>query len=149
MNEDYGQLVMILHAKRLAHLIEAHHQKVIVRGKVEIENRYRVPTIFKAVLLEDLLMVEEFFASLLQTMTYDSLEESDRYLVAHPKPVAFYIFLTNLKAAYQLIHRYVFRGGCISDVVTHVASHYLLFEGVETSGIGCYHAKASFDTTYC
>ncbi|MDO5793175.1 MAG: aldehyde dehydrogenase [Turicibacter sp.] len=146
LSEDYGRIVTTQHTKRLAKLIDENKDKLIIGGEVSLEQRYIAPTVFKDVQADDTLMTEEIFGPLLPTISYQSIEEIDNYLSLHPKPLAFYVFSKNQTFANQLIHRYAFGGGCINDVVTHVASNYLPFGGVGSSGIGRYHGKASFTT---
>ncbi|WP_235070787.1 aldehyde dehydrogenase [Turicibacter sp. TJ11] len=146
LSEDYGRIVTTQHANRLAKLIDENKDKVTIGGDVDLAQRYIAPTIFKDVKADDTLMMEELFGPLLPTMSYESIEEIDAHLARHPKPLAFYVFSENKTFANELIHRYAFGGGCINDVVTHVASHYLPFGGVGPSGIGRYHGEASFTT---
>lgn len=146
LSEDYGRIVTTKHTKRLAKLIDENKDKLIIGGQVNLEQRYIAPTVFKAVQADDTLMTEELFGPLLPTIPYQSIEDIDTYLSFHPKPLAFYVFSKNQAFANQLMERYAFGGGCINDVVTHVASNYLPFGGVGSSGIGRYHGKASFTT---
>ena len=146
LSEDYGRIVTTQHANRLAKLIDENKDKVMIGGDVDLAQRYIAPTIFKDVKADDTLMMEELFGPLLPTMSYESIAEIDAHLARHPKPLAFYVFSENKTFANELIHRYAFGGGCINDVVTHVASHYLPFGGVGPSGIGRYHGEASFTT---
>ena len=37
-------------------------------------------------------------------------------------------------------------GGCVNDVVYHLATPYLPFGGVGSSGLGSYHGEESFRT---
>lgn len=39
-----------------------------------------------------------------------------------------------------------FGGGCINDVVVHLASSHMGFGGFGASGMGAYHGKVGFDT---
>ena len=130
LSGDYGRIVTTQHTKRLAKLIDENKDKLIIGGEVSLEQRYMAPTVFKDVQADDTLMTEEIFGPLLPTISYQSIEEIDNYLSLHPKPLAFYVFSKNQTFANQLIHRYAFGGGCINDVVTHVASNYLPFGGV-------------------
>ena len=98
------------------------------------------------VTLKDSLMEDEIFGPLLPILRYRERAEIDACLAKHPHPLAFYVFSQHPSFAQSLIHRYSFGGGCINDVVTHVASNHLPFGGVSTSGTGRYHGKASFDT---
>ncbi len=39
-----------------------------------------------------------------------------------------------------------FGGGCVNDVVIHLATSLLPFGGFKESGLGSYHGRAGFDT---
>ena len=43
-----------------------------------------------------------------------------------------------------MLDRCRFGGGCVNDVVIHLATSALLFGGVGESGMGAYHGKAGF-----
>ena len=145
-SEDFGRVVTVEDANRLANLLQGTVSTVYCGGEALPEARYIAPTIFKDVHIDDALMEEEIFGPLLPTMSYTSLADIDQYLAKHPKPLAFYVFSENIKAASQLMTKYAFGGGCINDTITHVASTHLPFGGVGKSGIGRYHGEASFKT---
>ncbi len=145
-SEDYGRIVTASHTKRLAQLIEENERNMVFGGEYNIEERYIAPTVFRGVQLDDSLMEEELFGPLLPTMSYQTLDEIDACLAKHAKPLAFYVFSERQTFVNQLLNRYAFGGGCVNDVVTHVASNYLPFGGVGSSGMGRYHGKSSFET---
>ncbi|HJJ84340.1 MAG TPA: aldehyde dehydrogenase family protein, partial [Methanocorpusculum sp.] len=45
----------------------------------------------------------------------------------------------------EVTERLSFGGGCVNDVVIHLATSEMGFGGVGESGMGCYHGKAGFD----
>ncbi len=45
-----------------------------------------------------------------------------------------------------MLRDHSFGGGCVNDVVIHLANNRLPFGGVGHSGIGAYHGRYSFDT---
>ena len=61
------------------------------------------------------------------------------------KPLACYIFANDKQKAQYVIENLSFGGGCINDVIMHVACDKLPFGGVGESGMGSYHGKKSFD----
>ncbi|MGL4799949.1 MAG: aldehyde dehydrogenase [Cellulosilyticaceae bacterium] len=145
-NKDFGRIINERHMKRLAALLERDKEKIIVGGEVDFEERFIAPTILKNCNLEDGVMSEELFGPILPLVPYEGLDNIKKYLKAHPKPLALYVFTEDKKFAEDIIRRFAFGGGCINDTVSHVASKYLPFGGVGTSGMGKYHGKASFDT---
>ena len=57
-----------------------------------------------------------------------------------------YVFSENKAFSEDVITRFSFGGGCVNDTISHVASNYLPFGGIGSSGMGSYHGKSSFDT---
>ena len=45
----------------------------------------------------------------------------------------------------MFLSRLRFGGGCVNDVVIHLATPYMGFGGVGESGMGSYHGKDGFD----
>ena len=45
----------------------------------------------------------------------------------------------------NIINRISFGGGCVNDVVIHLATSEMGFGGVGESGMGAYHGKTGFD----
>jgi aldehyde dehydrogenase (NAD+) len=46
----------------------------------------------------------------------------------------------------QIVSTLSYGGGCINDVIVHLATSYMPFGGVGNSGMGAYHGKDSFTT---
>ena len=63
---------------------------------------------------------------------------------ARPHPLALYCFAEDKAVQRQVLDRCRFGGGCINDVVIHLATSAMPFGGVGESGMGCYHGKAGF-----
>ena len=63
----------------------------------------------------------------------------------HPKPLAFYYFSDNKANQEEILKSTSSGGGCINEVLMHIANDRLPFGGVGNSGIGHYHGKYSFD----
>ena len=62
------------------------------------------------------------------------------------KPLALYIFSKHKKHIQRVINELSYGGGCINDVIIHLASSEMGFGGVGESGMGSYHGKDGFDT---
>ena len=65
---------------------------------------------------------------------------------SHEKPLALYIFARDQAVIDRVTTRCQFGGGCINDVIVHLASTEMPFGGVGESGMGSYHGQAGFDT---
>ena len=63
-----------------------------------------------------------------------------------PHPLALYIFTSNSTVSEQVTSICGFGGGCINDVVIHLATSEMGFGGFGESGMGAYHGKDGFDT---
>ena len=73
--------------------------------------------------------------------------EQVKFKIKHrPYPLALYLFTMDQQHQTQVLHNVLYGGGCVNDTVMHVASGYLPFGGIGSSGMGSYHGKKSFDT---
>ena len=95
---------------------------------------------------EDAVMQEEIFGPILPVLTYEKLEDALSWINQRPKPLALYCFTENKKVKKTVLERCRFGGGCINDVVIHLATSNMGFGGVGESGMGSYHGKRGFDT---
>ena len=64
----------------------------------------------------------------------------------NPKPLALYVFARDKKAIKAVTEKCAFGGGCVNDVIIHLATSRMGFGGVGESGMGSYHGKSGFDT---
>ena len=62
----------------------------------------------------------------------------------NPNPLCFYLFTNNKKIEKEIVKRLKAGGGTINDTIMHIVGPYIPFGGINTSGIGRYHGKASF-----
>ncbi|PKL77193.1 MAG: aldehyde dehydrogenase family protein [Candidatus Melainabacteria bacterium HGW-Melainabacteria-1] len=140
---DYARIVNEAHFERLTRQIRP--EQVAVGGQSDRTERYIAPTILSPVDWDDPLMQDELFGPLLPVLSYRSLEEVIEQIQSRPRPLALYLFSEN-KAHQQLVtNRLSFGGGCINDTMIHLATPYLPFGGVGTSGMGGYHGRFSFE----
>ena len=68
----------------------------------------------------------------------DDLKDKD-------KPLALYIFSSDKKHIKRVTTDLSYGGGCVNDVVIHLATSVMAFGGVGESGMGGYHGKDGFD----
>lgn len=142
-NPDYGKIINEKHFDRLMSLIEK--EKVVTGGKGNRETQQIAPTVLMDVTWDDPVMQEEIFGPILPVMSYEYLDEVYLYLADKPKPLALYFFSEDEKRIASVMERFSFGGGCINDVVIHLATHEMGFGGVGESGMGSYHGKAGFE----
>ena len=142
-NQNYGKIVNQKHFDRISSLIVK--QKTVVGGKVNETELKIEPTVLNDVSWNDAVMQEEIFGPILPVLTYDNFEDIFEILADKQKPLALYFFSENKKRIKQITSRCSFGGGCINDVVIHLATSELGFGGVGESGMGCYHGKDGFN----
>jgi aldehyde dehydrogenase (NAD+) len=145
VNPDYGRIINARQVERLAKILEHDQDKIVMGGKVSLEDLYIEPTLLYPVTWEDSAMEDEIFGPILPVMEYRQLDEAIQTIKNHPKPLALYLFSEDKGVQQEVLGRVAFGGGCINDTISHVASPNLPFGGVGGSGIGAYHGKHSFD----
>ena len=143
-NQNYGKIINAKHFERVCGLIDA--SKVAVGGKSNAESLKIEPTVLDNVSWDDAVMGEEIFGPVLPVLTYKTEEELYQIVNGHQKPLALYLFAQNKGLQKRVMSRCSFGGGCINDVVVHLATNNMGFGGVGESGMGAYHGKVGFDT---
>ncbi len=142
-NPDYGKMINEKHFRRVCALIDP--QKVIWGGKTD-EKALRIePTVLAGVTRGDAVMQEEIFGPVLPVLTYTDEERIIGEINAGSSPLALYIFTSEKKTAKKFLSRVAFGGGCVNDVVIHLATSNMPFGGVGGSGMGAYHGREGFE----
>lgn len=140
---DYCRIVNERHAERLKSLLKG--AKVVHGGVVDVKKKYISPTLIGGVDLDSPVMAGEIFGPLLPIVGYKTLEEAVDIALAHPKPLALYVFTRDKKLANAVMARIPSGGACVNDCIVHISSPHLPFGGSGDSGMGAYHGKATFD----
>jgi aldehyde dehydrogenase (NAD+) len=143
-NPDYGRIVNEKHFDRICALIDP--EKTVAGGKTRRETLQIEPTVLRDVTWDDAVMQEEIFGPVLPILTYEAFDEVYDLLADRPKPLALYLFSENRRRIREVTERCSYGGGCINDVVIHLATEEMGFGGVGESGMGSYHGKVGFDT---
>lgn len=142
-NPDYGRIVNEKHFERVCALID--RDKTVIGGDSCAETLQIAPTVMDNVTWEDAVMGEEIFGPVLPILTFDTLDELFALLHGKQKPLALYLFSESKQHADAVTSRLSYGGGCINDVVIHLATNEMGFGGVGESGMGAYHGKRGFD----
>ena len=142
-NENYGKIINKKHFFRLCSLIDP--EKVAFGGEVSEESGQIAPTVLDDVCWQDAVMRQEIFGPLLPILTFEDFEEIIPALQDKPKPLALYLFSSNKDHIQRVTRELRYGGGCINDVIIHLATSEMGFGGVGESGMGAYHGKAGFD----
>ena len=143
-NSDYGKIINEKHFKRLLGLIDP--EKVIAGGEADPSSCRIAPTVLDNVTYEDAVMKEEIFGPILPILTFRDFDEMIRELKEKDRPLAFYLFSDDRRHQERVTKELSYGGGCINDVVIHLATSEMGFGGVGASGMGSYHGKAGFET---
>lgn len=141
-NPDYGKIINEKHFRRLCGLMD--QRKVVFGGNIDEETFRIAPTVMADVQWEDAVMGQEIFGPILPVLTYDSFDEIVAKLQGRDKPLALYLFSHNRRHIRTVTTQLRYGGGCINDVVIHLATSSMPFGGVGESGMGCYHGKEGF-----
>lgn len=141
---DYGKIINEKHFDRLLGLID--REKVVHGGEFNRETLQIAPTVLCDVTREDGVMGEEIFGPILPILTYDTLDTALAEIVAGDKPLALYLFTEDKEIINTVTARVPFGGGCINDVIIHLATTEMGFGGVGESGMGAYHGRVGFET---
>ena len=142
-NKDYGKIINEKHFDRLCRLID--QSKVVLGGEANADTCQIAPTVMDNVTWKDAVMGEEIFGPIMPVLTFDSFDSLMDELKDKDKPLALYLFSGDKKHINRVTTELSYGGGCINDVVIHLATSEMGFGGVGASGMGSYHGKAGFD----
>ena len=140
----YGRLIGNEEVERMRRLMESG--EVVFGGETDAAARYVAPTLLRDVAPDSPLMQQEIFGPLLPVLEFDDLEaEVVPFISEREKPLALYYF-GERRTGEALFGRVDSGGGCVNDVVLHLANPALPFGGAGGSGMGQYHGRYSFET---
>lgn len=122
---------------------------IIYGGRTDASERFIEPALIENVSLDSPLMTEEIFGPVFPIITLDDsgkpfTEKVIDFVTSREKPLAFYYFGKESEG-WDIIRRTSSGGGCINDVIMHIANENVPFGGVGNSGMGRYHDKESFE----
>ena len=142
-NQNYGKIINEKHFDRLCGLIDK--EKVVMGGQTEPATQRISPTVMVDVTEKDAVMGEEIFGPIMPILTFDDFDTMVDSLKDKDKPLALYLFSSDKKHIDRVTKELSYGGGCINDVVVHLATSEMGFGGVGESGMGGYHGKDGFD----
>lgn len=140
---EYGKIINRKHFDRVCGLIDP--AKVVVGGKSNPETLQIEPTVMDNVTWDDAVMQEEIFGPVMPILTYESIDRVIELVNGRDKPLALYIFAKDKNVIRKVTGRCAYGGGCVNDVVIHLATSSMGFGGVGESGMGSYHGRIGFD----
>ena len=120
--------------------------KILYGGSYDAETRFIEPTLLDNPALDSPVMTEEIFGPVFPVITVDGpfKETVTEFVTSREKPLAFYYFGKE-SDGWDMVSRTSSGGGCINDVIMHIANENVPFGGVGNSGMGQYHDKDSFE----
>ena len=123
--------------------------KVLYGGRTDAQTRFIEPTLIEDPSLDSPVMTEEIFGPVFPIITLDDNGKSFKdkvinFVTSREKPLAFYYFGKESEG-WDIIRKTSSGGGCINDVIMHIANENAPFGGVGNSGMGRYHDKDSFE----
>ena len=173
-NPDYGKIINRKHYDRICGLIDAINNpassdsagaetpdvgpeidgrsasssagRIVIGGRRSPDTLQIEPTVLTDITWDDAVMQEEIFGPVLPILTYKTMEDLPKIVNGREKPLALYYFSQDKAAIRYVTDRCQFGGGCVNDVVIHLATPYMPFGGVGESGMGSYHGIEGFRT---
>ena len=142
-NKNYGKIINERHFERLCGLID--QKKVVFGGETNPKTNQIAPTVMDHVTESDAVMGEEIFGPILPILSFADFDTLVEDLKGKEKPLALYLFSGNKKHIDRVTKELSYGGGCINDVVVHLATSEMGFGGVGESGMGSYHGKDGFE----
>ena len=143
-SNDYSRVISSESVQRLSLLMK--NGKIVTGGITDSGTMYVAPTIIKDVKPGDPIMKEEIFGPVLPVIDFEKFDEVYDIIQQNPKPLSTYIFTRNKKLVREFLMKTQSGNASVNETVMQIASPYLPYGGVGSSGIGRYHGKRSFDT---
>ena len=121
---------------------------VLCGGSFDSKTRYIEPTLLDNPPLDSAVMTEEIFGPVFPVMTLEDggsfVDSAIEFITQREKPLALYFF-GNEADGWHVVRHTSSGGGCINDVIMHIANENIPFGGVGNSGMGRYHGRDSFE----
>lgn len=142
LSKDYCRMVNEREFDRVVSYID--EEKLYFGGKQVREKLYIEPTILNNVTWDDKVMKSEIFGPIIPILEFEGIEEIIHQINTAEKPLSLYYFSESRKKLRYILKHTSSGGVSLNDTVMHVASTFLPFGGVGSSGMGKYHGEESF-----
>ena len=143
-SKDLTRIVNLKTLERLKSYIS--EGDIFFGGGYDEKDLYFEPTLITNIKENSKIMEEEIFGPILPVLEFEDINKVINYVNNREKPLALYYFSESKSNIDMILNSTTAGGVTINDTIIHVASSYLPFGGVGSSGMGAYHGKASFDT---
>jgi aldehyde dehydrogenase (NAD+) len=120
---------------------------ILYGGETDPEKLCIEPTILECPDPNMPVMQEEIFGPVFPMVSFTEesfIQQAIDFIVQREKPLALYFF-GDEKSGWEVIGKTSSGGGCINDVIMHIANGNMPFGGVGNSGMGRYHHRESFE----
>jgi aldehyde dehydrogenase (NAD+) len=144
ISDDFARIINDKSVERLSEYIK--NGKVVTGGIYDVVKNYVSPTVITDVKPGDPIMQEEIFGPVLPVIDFEEFNEVYDIIEQNPKPLATYIFSKDKNLVSEFLMKTRAGTAGINETVMQIASPYLPYGGVGSSGIGRYHGKKSFET---
>lgn len=143
-DRHYVRMVNDKAFERVASYIDG--AKVLYGGDMDASERYIEPTLLDNPPLDSPVMTEEIFGPVFPMITIEGefVDSVVDFVTSREKPLALYYFGRE-QDGWKVVRRTSSGGGCINDVIMHIANEHVAFGGVGNSGMGRYHGRDSFE----
>ena len=143
-DRHYVRMVNDKAFERVASYIDG--AKVLYGGDMDASERYIEPTLLDNPPLDSPVMTEEIFGPVFPMITIEDkfVDSVVDFVTSREKPLALYYFGRECDG-WEVVRRTSSGGGCINDVIMHIANEHVAFGGVGNSGMGRYHGRDSFE----
>jgi aldehyde dehydrogenase (NAD+) len=143
-SDDFARIINDRNVERLAEYIKTGN--IVTGGVYDAAKGYVSPTVIKDVKPEDPIIKEEVFGPVLPVIDFEDFNEVYGIIEQNPKPLATYIFSKNKNLVREFLMKTRAGTAGINETVMQIASPYLPYGGVGSSGMGRYHGRKSFET---
>jgi len=143
-SNDFARVISSENVSRLSGLMM--HGKIVTGGETDAATKFVAPTVISDVSPDDPIMQDEIFGPVLPVIDFEEFKEVYGIIERNPKPLATYIFSRSTKQVKEFLRRTRSGNAAINETIMQIASPYLPYGGLGSSGIGRYHGKKSFET---
>lgn len=143
-NPDFGRIVSDAQFARLVTYLS--DGELVIGGGHDAESRFIEPTVLAGVLRDSAVMRDEIFGPILPLLAVEDLDDALRYVNAHDKPLAAYVFSEDSRVRRRWESETSSGALSFGVPVLHLTVPELPFGGVGESGQGSYHGTRSFET---
>ena len=135
---DFGRIVNARHLARLRHLLPGSGEVVVGGdGDASEAERYLAPTILRNVPADSPVMADEIFGPILPVLRVRDTEEAIRFVNSRPKPLAVYLFTTDVAMQVRVMECTSSGGMAVNHTTLQVYKAVLSLRRWSFQGMGC------------